>query len=108
IAPPSGRSRALGVTFVGYQRASRCANTPAPRVERPGYTKLPKSVIADGTVRKPQSRRPDSNRGPLHYECLESCLVGLGIARLARVSSAQVGLDLPSRGHISGHGFSAV
>ena len=21
-----------------------------------------------GTVRKPQSRRPDSNRGPLHYE----------------------------------------
>ena len=48
---------------------------------------------------------PGLEPGPLHYEGLEICLVGIGRAKLARLSSTCRGSSLPSRGHVSGHGL---
>jgi hypothetical protein len=54
------------------------------------------------------SRRPDSNRGPLHYELLASraswlCSQAFGAPRCSQMRS-----ELRSSGHSSGHGFGAA
>jgi hypothetical protein len=51
----------------------------------------------------PQSRRPDSNRGPLHYECRENTASQLSHVTSTALKCSQVTSHLRSSGHISGH-----
>jgi hypothetical protein len=55
-----------------------------------------------------ESRRPDSNRGPLHYESVEKASSWVDLAWVWPARSGWIGSDLPSWGHGSGHVRTAI
>jgi hypothetical protein len=105
-APPPASSAVLSTTNVAadalaHKSAQLAATSAAPLViDMRGLFTLSRS---ESSALDRESRRGDSNSRPLHYECEPGGRRrAIWLRLVGRVR--RVGLELLSRGHVSGHG----